>query len=402
MGHDKRSSARCFIALGACFVLAGCGDPLDKVEKLSTVELAQDAPIAEIAAVPEREARSGGFLSRFMRRDPIPTVNTDAALVDVGDAVDTPRVEDGIETAVAEAMQVPEDNAEGVKPRRGLFGLFGGKRDRVAAVETGGVADQEDALEGVVEEATLPDSEKVANVTDRAVDAQAQPRRGLFGLLSGARAKERDLKAQDDPGVQLASLDAQTEAGAEAEVLSQPKAAKSKLFTRKSAQHKGPDVLVVDKGATLPSGTVARVCGVKGKFGKQVGKFPESGRAKYKMFDSAPGAKGARPFYVTGFDDGCARTFTAALALFGSPSMHEQLRYGLPSQVQPYSTTDKAYEGIKRAVCGVGRKKPCGAKVQLLEKDTAFVSIYDRMGSNSTWSNILLHKGWVLAADRKD
>jgi hypothetical protein len=81
--------------------------------------------------------------------------------------------------------------------------------------------------------------------------------------------------------------------------------------------------------------------------------------------------------------------------------MHEQLRYGLPSKVQPYSTTDKAYEGIKRSVCGVGKKKACGAKIKTLEKNTVFISIYDRIGSNAQWSNVLLHKGWVLATDRK-
>ena len=71
---------------------------------------------------------------------------------------------------------------------------------------------------------------------------------------------------------------------------------------------------------------------------------------------------------MTWSDDNYARTFTAALALFGSPTMHEQLRYGLPSKVQPYSLTDKAYEGIKRSVCGVGKNNACGAKINKLKK----------------------------------
>jgi hypothetical protein len=90
-----------------------------------------------------------------------------------------------------------------------------------------------------------------------------------------------------------------------------------------------------------------------------------------------------------------------ALALFGSPTMHEQLRYGLPSKVQPYSLTDQAYEGIKRSVCGASKNKPCGEKITKLEKNTVFISMYDRIGSNASWSNILIHDGWVLAADRK-
>jgi hypothetical protein len=232
---------------------------------------------------------------------------------------------------------------------------------------------------------------KVVALTNSAPAAQAKPRKGLFGLLAGARAKEQG--SAQETNVQTASLGP----------VVAPKNAnkKASAFAKQSRKHKGPDSQVVPFGSSLPSGMVARVCDLpKGRLGKEVGRFPKRGRG-YKMFDSKSGSAGVRPFYVTGFDDGCARTFTAALALFGSPTMHEQLRYGLPSSVQPYSTTDKAYEGIKRAVCGVGKKKACGPKIKVLEKNTVFISIYDRLGSNAQWTNVLLHKGWVLAADRK-
>lgn len=63
-----------------------------------------------------------------------------------------------------------------------------------------------------------------------------------------------------------------------------------------------------------------------------------------------------RTFYVTGFKDNCPRQFTAVLALFGSPQIHDQLRYGKPSKLDPYSTTDKAYEKMKSPVCKVVKK----------------------------------------------
>ena len=97
----------------------------------------------------------------------------------------------------------------------------------------------------------------------------------------------------------------------------------------------------------------------------------------------------------------CARQFTAAMAVFGSVEMHEQLRYGLPAEVQPYSDTDKAYEKLKRRVCNKPRRKPCGGRIGQMAKDTVFLSVYERFGGNSQWMNILLHGGDIVAQDRK-
>ncbi|MEM9579513.1 MAG: hypothetical protein AAF891_02420 [Pseudomonadota bacterium] len=363
------------IGLSTLVLLTACGDPLRNVDKLSSVELAEDAATASIAPA-ATETSGGGFLSRLLGRDaPVaPASEADvavqAALAEEG-VLATPDTESG-EATPAQAIAVAEQ-----PKRRGLFGLLRGS--------------QPAATDAAVASAADPATEKTNDApavgdlaTAEAAPAEPRPRKGLFGLLAGARAKSND--AADEAPVQTASL---SPAGTPAR-------------NRASARaRKGPDQAVVPAGTTLPSGVVARVCDVpRRRLGKEVGRYPERGRG-YKMFDSNPGSSAPRPFYITGFDDKCARTFTAALALFGSPTMHEQLRYGLPSQEQPYSTTDKAYEGIKREICGVAKRKPCGAKVKLLEKDTAFVSIYDRFGSNSNWSNILLHKGWVLAADRK-
>lgn len=389
---------RFFVTLSAFALLSACGDPLAKVDRLSSVDLAEEAPVASVMADPEA-GRQGGFLSGFFERgsrqapaapDSSPTNAAVAEAMGLGLPAEDASLADseaGVDVASLDPSQ------QSAPERRGLFGFLRAKDAGQPATPLGVAASASDtavtqtaALEASAVQASAPDAEKAAALTVDVATAEAKPRGGLFGLLAGARAKSRD----DAPAgeVQTASLSPS------------PQAAKQGLF-RSNRPHKGPDAQIVAFGTPLASGSVARVCDLpRGKLGKQVGKFPERGKG-YKMYDSAPGGTGTRPFYVTGFDDGCARTFTAALALFGSPSMHEQLRYGLPSKVQPYSLTDQAYEGIKRATCGVGKGKPCGAKVGLLEKDTAFISIYDRIGSNAQWSNILLHKGWVLAADRK-
>lgn len=157
----------------------------------------------------------------------------------------------------------------------------------------------------------------------------------------------------------------------------------------------------IEPGTTLPYGRVARICGLgKRDMGKQIAAHPEN-RPVHRIYDSDPGNTSPHSFYVTGFRDGCARQFTASLAVFGSVAMHEQLRYGLPAEVQPYSGTDKAYEKVKSRACGVPRKKPCGSQLSRLDRSTVFVSIYERFGSNPDWTNLLLHDGDLVAQDSK-
>ncbi len=160
----------------------------------------------------------------------------------------------------------------------------------------------------------------------------------------------------------------------------------------------GIDLLDVPVGAVMPYGSVARVCDAKGRdMGSQIDKAPERGSG-FTLYDSNPKSTGARTFYMTGFADGCARQFTAALAMFGAPSMHEQLRYGRPAEEYPYSDTDQAYEKVKSQICRVGKRKPCGRAIGRLEKDTVFVSTYENFGNNARWADILLHNGQVMAA----
>ena len=183
--------------------------------------------------------------------------------------------------------------------------------------------------------------------------------------------------------------------------LSRPQPAEAGNSETAAAPRSGPDAQTVAVGTLLPFGEVARVCDLPAaQRGKEVARYPERG-GRYRLYDSAPGQTAPHSFYLTGFPDGCARQFTAALAVFGRAGMHEQIRYVLPDAAQPYSDTDKAYEEVKSRICGVARQKPCGARLSHLERDTVFLSLYERFGSNARWSNLLLHGGQVLAQDIK-
>ncbi|ASP18958.1 hypothetical protein ANTHELSMS3_00233 [Antarctobacter heliothermus] len=163
-----------------------------------------------------------------------------------------------------------------------------------------------------------------------------------------------------------------------------------------------PDAREVSLGVTLPYGELARVCGVPNrKLGKKIEGYPEKG-SQYVLYDSVPGTTTPRTFYLTGFKDRCARQFTAALVIFGAPESYEQLHYGPSGAELPVSSTDAAYEKVKSRVCRVRKGKPCGSKMRTLARDTVFVSVYERFGSNPRWKNILLHDGEVEAVDLKN
>lgn len=239
---------------------------------------------------------------------------------------------------------------------------------------------------------------RAMDLAPTAGDAEAQaasPGRGLFGLFGrSARRDEQDREETD-----LAALPEEAEdTGAKRDA-----APRQGLFGRLTGQPADDGALPpsVPAGTLLSFGVVKPVCDLpRAKRGKRTGAFPKRGKT-WRLYDSAPGKTTPHPFYVTGFADGCARTFTAAVAVFGSPEMHELLRYGLPAKVQPYSETDKVYERIKRRICKVGRRKPCGARIRQLEKNTVFVSAYEKFGNNSTWFNMLLHDGDIAATDLK-
>lgn len=270
--------------------------------------------------------------------------------------------------------------------------------------ETTGVAETKTRQAKVgVESGSEAASTKAANITvlssknsvpDAAEGAEATtPRRPLFaGLFRTKKAEPTPTSAPVN--VQLSALEGEAMNDAtQTGVLAQT--------VRKRAPRRSDSTSVdLQFGESPPFGVVGRVCGVKSS---QLGaRLEKSGRGRsYAIYDSAPGATYPRAFYVTGFRDGCARQVTAALVMFGAPSMHEALRYGRPSDIYPYSATDKAYEKVKASVCKVSRRKPCGGRIKQLERDTVFVSTYERFTNNGRWADVLLHDGKVMAASIK-
>jgi hypothetical protein len=148
----------------------------------------------------------------------------------------------------------------------------------------------------------------------------------------------------------------------------------------------------------LPFGEIVTVCDVpKSEMGKEVAR--SHGAGKYRLLDTDPTSEGLRPQFLTGFKDGCARQFSAALALFGSASVHEATRYN-PLNESPYSRSDIAYEKLKDRICGVRRGVHCPEnRVARLDREVAFVSVYKGFGDNGQWLEIILNKGKVVTLE---
>ena len=382
-------------------VLAGCSPTMDELPKLSDQDVAQssqsigvvpsgdaDAPLgdqsdvqAAIAAadIPAAEPSTNGGLFGVLRR----------ALPNTQDArtPDPDRI-----AAIAPKTEV--------LPQRGLT------IDKPAS--TAVLPLSTDVAEGEIP-ATSQDDVASQIVPVVATAPVAQKPKGLFGLLRRAPATEQDPAQgllDPDKAEVIAPRD-QTLPSAPQEfdvaaVAPQPTARRGLFTPRKPSLPTGPDAAQVPLGTKMPYGSIARVCGAnRGSLGREIGKFPDRGRG-YKLYDSNPGSTAMRPHYITGFEDGCVRQFSAALAMFGGTEFHEQVRYQKTSRDFPYTQTDLAYEKLKSQVCLVGRNTPCPPnRVDKLQKDTVFITVYERFGNNPRWASILLHDGNVLTKSIK-
>lgn len=347
-----------------CVWLAACADPLEQVPRLDDVALEPET--TQVDALPEADAQEI-------------------------DAADAPKV----------------DTSEA--PTGGLLGFFRRQAERSTQADAVETADEvetatADGEAAGLETAVKPDAEDAPQAAAQATDAsegtatdERPARRGLFGLFNSPPTQSADDE-------QTAALAPESDAPNAAP---RPRnSAATPPRNRRQPRGRGPkpgapDYRQVGPGATLPYGEIARLCGVSAaKLGKKTASYPERGRG-YTIYDSAPGSTGLRNFYVTGFDDGCARQFTAALVVFGEVTTYEQIRYSAASKTQPVSATDVAYETVKSRVCRVPKGKPCGSRLPQLAKTTVFLSIYERFGSNPRWKNLLLHDGEVAALDVK-
>lgn len=159
----------------------------------------------------------------------------------------------------------------------------------------------------------------------------------------------------------------------------------------------GPDARVISYGESIAYGGIATVCDVPNRsLGTMVANI-----SGYKIYDTIPNAITLRPHYITGFDDGCARQFTAALSLVGDVGTHEVVRYLPTNRSRPHSATDNAYEAIKASYCRVSHGTPCGPRIDALARNTTFITAYEKFGAHPRWVEILLHDGEVKAIDFK-
>lgn len=339
---------RWLLCLFLVAVTAGCSDPLSKMTRLADVELQDEPDAASAVALPTAAEDDRPLFERLLSqpKDPVAEAVEEAvegleseAEVAADVVSDAPLAEGEVlePLGAEEVLAAPQDEA---KPRA-LFGFLKPKSDKKAPEDA--------AFEGLAEaEKITPEAE----------------------VLEASFTPEKTARVSREP---------RTGGG---------------LFSRKKAAVlTGPDTKEILPGTPLAFGEIARVCAIpKGAMGREV---EQAG--KYRLYDSAVGSTEQRPFYITGFDDGCPRQVTGALALFASAESHEMMRYGAPFAGKPYSETDMAYEKAKKAVCGVGKGKPCGAKMGQLEKTTAFITVYDRFVDARSWRNVLLHDGAVLA-----
>lgn len=237
---------------------------------------------------------------------------------------------------------------------------------------------------------------------------------GLFGLLKPkhgnaqtqvalkAPAPEATPDAEADTSAEPALTDLEIEEPSALPSTPEPNEAEAKkprfgLFKPRSGAPKSrkTPLSTVALGEVLPFGVVGISCEArKGDMGKRVDQFPGSGPATWQIYDTDPSSIAPRTQFITGFKDGCARQVTAALILFGSPSLHEVHRYSKSRSKVSWSKADNSYESVKSKVCGVGRKTPCpSGKVGQLEKHMAFVSVYKQFGDAKGWLELLLHDG---------
>jgi len=329
--------------------LAACGNPLSQLDDLGDVDLS-DAPATQPVLPSEAEVAREGYIGTQAAE---PTGQSEAAAVQA--AAQTT-------AAASPATAAPK--------RAGLRGILDRVRGTppedavVPASAPAGPADGEAAVEAT---AAAPETTETAALTPQAQAPQTQAalqpaapapkRRGLFGLGGG------NTNTPASPAV--------------VDTFSQD----------------------VSPGATVAFGAVGRACGIKGRaLGKKVAKAPARG---FALHDTAPGTLGPRTYFLTGFADGCARQFTAATITLGDAATYEQFRFGPGAENLPFGETDRAYAKIKRKVCGVGRKKPCGTKIKALSGSTFFVTSYRDLGHTGTWSEVLVHDGAVAAVAMK-
>jgi hypothetical protein len=321
------------------------------VERLDDVTLA--APTASIAASRE----TPGLLSRLF-----PTVPS-------GDEV-------AVRAALATAMGQPTA-PEAPEPKGFFAGLFG--RDEPDTPEDSGAV--------VTAEVDTVDPDMAAPALAEAMLPDEKP--GFFASLFATKEAEVADASPDILQTEVAQAQDPVPAPTKAGFL----VGLTSFFTSDASDAEAaPDDTVPPK-AQLDFGELGRTCGLsRGDLGTLI-----TQTSGFEVYDTFPNSTAPRPHYITGFSDGCARQFTAALVLTGDVGTHELVRYARTRVDLPYSETDQAYENIKGQFCGVGEGQPCGTQLERLGANTTFVTAYETFGDSPDWAEFLLHDGAVAA-----
>lgn len=353
--------------------LAGCGDPLAGIPRLSDIDTAETdtVNVAAELALDSQDASDGFFRSLWAKdsREAVPQNAIDAVVADV--LSDTPN-----------EVEAPVIEEEASEPRKGLFGRMAGVFKSDAAQEEPTAQVEEETV--IVEAADVAEDQNLEHVDVAVAPLEAKEEKSGFWPF-GKRAKKAADPQADGPVVRTASV--------------APWSPLKGLFGGgRTVEKNGPDAVEVSYGAVLPYGQIATVCDVKrAQMGQKVDKV-----AGYTLFDSKPSAGGQRTHYLTGFDDGCARQFTSALAVFGSVETHQHVRYQASNRDLDYSQTDLAFEQIKSKTCKVSKNTACSdAGTAKLARSMVFVSVYEKFGTSPRWADILLYNGNVIAKDFK-
>ena len=384
---------RTTVLCAAVLVLAGCLRPGASVERVSETDIDPDAtPTLEAVAVPQAEG--AGILSELF-----------------GEA----NPEASEDNATAEAVDVPDEDE--VQPaRRGLARLLPFGRGSDATKEQSDAAQPEavavavDEAEPTTDEQAEPEvsAADVVDETPELADDNADRPRGLFARLRvGAAA---DAAA---PEAQVTQVAAVVTPGLSVPEVAEAEPEETRVAARRTTllgalrrgggpTEPGPGQDSIAFGTKLPYGALATICGVQpALMGEQVASYPERS-PRYRIYDSAPGTLALRTHYITGFKDGCARQFTAALALFGAPGGHEATRYKSSHRHIDMTRTDREYEALRARSCQAPVGSTCPERrFSRFEKSTVFVSVYERFGTNPRWADLLIHDGRVVAKDLK-
>ena len=345
-------------------------------EELATVDV-------DTSAV---EAPRRGFFGRLFGKSDETAKPEEAAAPDAADdaaqAVETAaeNVTDPVDTPTEEAAADPSAEPAKDEKRGGLFGLFKKRKDPIPEASGAAVAA---AVESVnpAEGKASEGGDEISAQEAAALGEPEKPRRGLFGLFG--KREDKPAPETTDENTIVASIDPDTITDAEPPL------------TRRQKRAAKTEIPI---GTVLPYGQVGVACNVRGrKLGKEVDQFNQRGK-DFKLYDTSPNSIKSRTFFLTGFKDGCARQFTGAMASLGSPVLHERMRLDSYNKSLAYTETDRAYDKIRKRLCKTSGKTLCPQeRVDALEAETAYVTVYEQFGANLHWAEILLHKGKLVA-----